>query len=61
MARSALRPTRYCFAGKFYSLTALNDMIYQTIPAGTCKSFADLSAQGVAAGLNSRQTAHQCW
>jgi hypothetical protein len=38
-------------------------MIYQTIPDGTCKPFADLSAQGAAAaaGLNSRQTAQQCW
>jgi hypothetical protein len=39
------------FAGKFYSITALNDMIYQTLPDGTCKPFADLSAQGAPAGL----------
>ena len=39
------------FAGKFYSLTALNDMIYQTLPDGTCKPFADLSTQGAPPGL----------
>ncbi|HLW69247.1 MAG TPA: hypothetical protein VKS22_01355 [Candidatus Binataceae bacterium] len=39
------------FAGKFYSIAALNDMIYQTTADGVCKPFADLSQQGSPAGL----------
>jgi hypothetical protein len=39
------------FAGRFFSITALNDTIYQTAPDGSCKPFADLSAFGSPAGL----------
>jgi hypothetical protein len=39
------------FAGHFFSITALNDMIYQTSADGSCKPFADLSAFGSPAGL----------
>jgi hypothetical protein len=39
------------FANRFYSITALNDMIYQTMADGSCKPFADLSAKGAPAGL----------
>ena len=34
------------FANTFYSITILNNMIYQTSPDGTCKPFADLSQLG---------------
>jgi hypothetical protein len=39
------------FAGRFYSIAALNDTVYQTMPDGKCKSFADLSSLGSPAGL----------
>ena len=39
------------FAGRFFSVTALNDTIYQTSADGSCKPFADLSALGSPAGL----------
>ncbi|MGH7837751.1 MAG: hypothetical protein ACREQC_08005, partial [Candidatus Binataceae bacterium] len=39
------------FAGKFYSIAALNDMIYQTTADGACKPFVDLSQHGSPAGL----------
>jgi hypothetical protein len=39
------------FADRFYSIAALNDTIYQTLPDGTCKVFADLSSLGSPAGL----------
>jgi hypothetical protein len=39
------------FAGRFFSITALNDTIYQTTPDGSCKPFAELSALGSPAGL----------
>ncbi len=44
-------PAGSAFAGRFFSITALNDMIYQTSPDGSCKPFADLSALGSPAGL----------
>jgi hypothetical protein len=34
------------FANVFYSITILNNMIYQTLPDKTCKPFADLSKWG---------------
>ena len=39
------------FANIFFSVAALNDMIYQTLPDGTCKLFADLSQLGSPFGL----------
>jgi hypothetical protein len=39
------------FANIFFTVTALNDMIYQTLPDGTCKPFADLSRFGPPFGL----------
>jgi hypothetical protein len=39
------------FAGRFFSITALNDTIYETLPDGSCKPFADLSHLGSPAGL----------
>ena len=39
------------FAGRFFSITALNDTIYQTSADGSCKRFADLSNVGSPAGL----------
>lgn len=39
------------FANIFFSIAALNDMIYQTLPDGTCKPFADLSQFGAPFGL----------
>jgi hypothetical protein len=39
------------FAGRFFSIAALNDTIYQTLPDGSCKPFADLSSLGSPAGL----------
>jgi hypothetical protein len=39
------------FAGRFFSITALNHTIYQTSPDGSCKPFADFSAIGSPAGL----------
>jgi hypothetical protein len=44
-------PAGSAFAGHFFSITALNDMIYQTSADGSCKTFADLSALGSPAGL----------
>jgi len=44
-------PAGSAFAGRFFSITALNDTIYQTSPDGSCKPFADLSALGSPAGL----------
>jgi hypothetical protein len=44
-------PPRSSFANRFYSITALNDMIYQTMADGSCKPFANLSAVGAPAGL----------
>jgi hypothetical protein len=34
------------FANRFYTITALNDMIYQTMADGSCKPFANLSTVG---------------
>jgi hypothetical protein len=39
------------FANTFYSIAALNDMIYQTAADGTCKPFADTSSFGSPFGL----------
>jgi hypothetical protein len=39
------------FANTFYSLTTLNDMVYQTLPDGTCKPFVDTSKLGSPAAL----------
>jgi hypothetical protein len=39
------------FANVFYSITVLNDMIYQTLPDGTCKPFVDLSKLGAPQGM----------
>jgi hypothetical protein len=39
------------FANHFYAITALNDMVYQTLPDGSCKPFADFSTLGAPAGL----------
>jgi len=39
------------FANIFFSVTALNGMIYQTLPDGTCKPFADISQFGSPFGL----------
>ncbi|HVN91060.1 MAG TPA: hypothetical protein VMT61_14705 [Candidatus Binataceae bacterium] len=39
------------FANIFYSLTVLNDMIYQTFPDGSCKAFVDTSQFGSHAAL----------
>jgi hypothetical protein len=44
-------PAGSAFAGRFFSITALNDTIYQTPPDGSCKPFADLSGLGSPAGL----------
>jgi hypothetical protein len=44
-------PPGSAFAGRFFSITALNDTIYQTTPDGSCKPFADLSRLGSPAGL----------
>jgi len=44
-------PAGSAFADHFFSITALNDMIYQTSADGSCKPFADLSALGSPAGL----------
>jgi hypothetical protein len=44
-------PAASAFAGRFFSITALNDMIYQTSADGSCQPFADLSAFGSPAGL----------
>jgi hypothetical protein len=39
------------FSGRFFSVTALNDTIYQTTAEGSCKPFADFSAIGSPAGV----------
>ena len=39
------------YHGVFYAITALNDVIYQVLPDGTCKPFADFSQLGSPAGL----------
>jgi hypothetical protein len=44
-------PAASGFANRFFSITALNDTIYQTLPDGSCKPFADLSALGSPAGM----------
>lgn len=44
-------PGGSAFAGRFFSITALNDMIYETSADGSCKPFADLSGLGSPAGL----------
>jgi hypothetical protein len=44
-------PPGSSFAGRFYSIAGLNDTIYQTLPGGKCKPFADLSSLGAPAGL----------
>jgi hypothetical protein len=44
-------PPRSGFANVFYSITILNDMIYQTLPDGTCKPFVDLSHVGAPQGM----------
>jgi hypothetical protein len=45
-------PNSSAFANVFYSVTALNHMIYQTLPDGTCKPFADLSQFGSPGALS---------
>jgi hypothetical protein len=44
-------PPGSAFAGHFFSITALNDTIYETAPDGSCKPFADLASLGSPAGL----------
>jgi len=44
-------PAGSAFAGHFFSITALNDMIYETSADGSCKPFADLSYLGSPAGM----------
>jgi hypothetical protein len=44
-------PAGSAFAGRFFSITALNDTIYQTSADGSCKPFADFSNLGSPAGL----------
>jgi hypothetical protein len=44
-------PNGSAFANVFYSITVLNNMIYQTLPDGSCKPFADLSRFGSPAAL----------
>ena len=39
------------FANKFYSITAYNHLIYQTLPDGTCQPFVDLATKGAPAAL----------
>jgi hypothetical protein len=39
------------FANKFFSVAALNDIIYQTTPDGACKPFADTSQFGAPFGI----------
>jgi len=39
-------PSSSGFANVFYSITILNNMIYQTLPDGSCKPFADLAKWG---------------
>jgi len=39
------------YHGVFYAITALNDAIYQVLPDGTCKPFADFSQLGSPTGL----------
>jgi hypothetical protein len=39
------------FANRFFSLTGLNDMIYQTSPDGICKPFVDTAQYGGPAGI----------
>jgi hypothetical protein len=39
------------FANIFFSLTGLNDMIYQTSPDGICKPFVDTAQYGGPAGI----------
>ena len=44
-------PPGSAFAGHFFSITALNDTIYETSSDGSCKPFADLASLGSPAGL----------
>jgi hypothetical protein len=44
-------PAGSAFEGHFFSITALNRMIYETSADGSCKPFADLSGFGSPAGL----------
>ncbi|MBV8775176.1 MAG: hypothetical protein JO166_23000 [Deltaproteobacteria bacterium] len=44
-------PAGSAFADRFFSITALNDSIYQASADGSCKPFADLSSLGSPAGL----------
>jgi hypothetical protein len=39
------------YHGVFFAITALNDAIYQVLPDGTCKPFADFSQLGSPTGL----------
>ena len=39
------------YKGAFYAIAALNDVIYEALPNGTCKEFADFSKFGSPAGL----------
>jgi len=39
------------YHGVFYAIAALNDVIYEALPDGTCKPFADFSQLGSPAGL----------
>ena len=39
------------YHGAFYAIAALNDVIHQVLPDGTCKPFADFSQLGSPAGL----------
>jgi hypothetical protein len=39
------------FANRFYSITALNHMVYETGADGSCKPFVDFSTLGAPAGL----------
>lgn len=39
------------YKGVFYAIAALNDVMYEALPDGTCKEFADFSKFGSPAGL----------
>ena len=39
------------FAGRLFSVTALNDIIYETLADGTCRPFVDTSEVGPAGGF----------
>lgn len=45
-------PAGSSFANTFYSVAALNDMIYATYPDGTCKPFANVSQFGSPFGIS---------